>query len=115
MALTMDGVAIGNGILTVENEQQAIERADPKQTGSVAQHAPSDYLRRFWVDTILHHPKVMRFTAEMMGMDRLVLGTDESFPPHEADPLGALRAAAFTPEEIRRIGVENPRQLFRLP
>ena len=31
MALTMDGVAIGNGILTVENEQQAIERADPKQ------------------------------------------------------------------------------------
>ena len=91
------------------------KRADPKQTGSVAQHAPSDYLRRFWVDTILHHPKVLRFTAEMMGMDRLVLGTDESFPPHEADPLGALRAAAFTPDEIRRIGAENPRLLFRLP
>jgi 6,7-dimethyl-8-ribityllumazine synthase len=31
MALTMDGMAIGNGILTVENEQQAIVRADPKQ------------------------------------------------------------------------------------
>ncbi|MCB2062255.1 MAG: 6,7-dimethyl-8-ribityllumazine synthase [Novosphingobium sp.] len=31
MALTMDGVAIGNGILTVENEQQALVRADPKQ------------------------------------------------------------------------------------
>ena len=31
MALTMDGVAIGNGILTVENEQQAIVRADPNQ------------------------------------------------------------------------------------
>jgi len=29
MALTMDGVAIGNGILTVENEAQALERADP--------------------------------------------------------------------------------------
>ncbi len=29
MALTMDGVAIGNGILTVENEEQALERADP--------------------------------------------------------------------------------------
>jgi 6,7-dimethyl-8-ribityllumazine synthase len=28
MALTMDGVAIGNGILTVENEAQAIARAD---------------------------------------------------------------------------------------
>jgi 6,7-dimethyl-8-ribityllumazine synthase len=29
MALTMDGIAIGNGILTVENEEQAIVRADP--------------------------------------------------------------------------------------
>jgi aryl-alcohol dehydrogenase-like predicted oxidoreductase len=31
MALTMDGIAIGNGILTVENEAQAIVRADPSQ------------------------------------------------------------------------------------
>ena len=31
MALTMDGLAIGNGILTTENEAQAIYRADPAQ------------------------------------------------------------------------------------
>lgn len=31
MALTMDGVAIGNGVLTVENEEQALVRADPAQ------------------------------------------------------------------------------------
>lgn len=31
MALTMDGIAIGNGILTVENEEQALVRADRKQ------------------------------------------------------------------------------------
>ncbi len=31
MALTMDGIAIGNGILTVENEQQALVRADKTQ------------------------------------------------------------------------------------
>ena len=29
MALTMDGIAIGNGIITVENEEQALVRADP--------------------------------------------------------------------------------------
>ena len=28
MALTMDGIAIGNGILTVEHEDQALDRAD---------------------------------------------------------------------------------------
>ena len=31
MALSMDGLAIGNGILTVENEAQALVRADPAQ------------------------------------------------------------------------------------
>jgi 6,7-dimethyl-8-ribityllumazine synthase len=31
MALGLDGLAIGNGILTVENEAQALARADPAQ------------------------------------------------------------------------------------
>lgn len=31
MALTMDGIAIGNGILTTENEAQTLVRADPAQ------------------------------------------------------------------------------------
>ena len=31
MALSMDGLPIGNGILTVENEEQALVRADPAQ------------------------------------------------------------------------------------
>jgi 6,7-dimethyl-8-ribityllumazine synthase len=42
MALTMDGIAIGNGILTVENEKQALVRADPAQKnkgGEAAQAA----------------------------------------------------------------------------
>lgn len=31
MALALDGIPIGNGILTVENEEQALVRADPAQ------------------------------------------------------------------------------------
>lgn len=38
MDLTLAGFAIGNGVLTVENESQAIERADPKQ-GDKGGHA----------------------------------------------------------------------------
>ena len=38
MELTLQGFAIGNGILTVENEAQAIERADPNQ-GDKGGHA----------------------------------------------------------------------------
>ena len=36
MALTMDGIAVGNGILTTENEAQAIVRADPVQANKGA-------------------------------------------------------------------------------
>jgi 6,7-dimethyl-8-ribityllumazine synthase len=42
MALTMDGIPIGNGIVTVENEAQALARADPAQKdkgGEAAQAA----------------------------------------------------------------------------
>jgi 6,7-dimethyl-8-ribityllumazine synthase len=41
MALTLDGIAIGNGILTVENEAQALARAraDEKNKGGEAARA----------------------------------------------------------------------------
>ncbi len=38
MNLTLDGFAVGNGVLTVENEEQAIVRADPAQ-GDKGGHA----------------------------------------------------------------------------
>ncbi len=47
MALTLDGLAIGNGILTVENEAQAIARARPdqKNKGGEAAHAALAMMR----------------------------------------------------------------------
>ena len=46
MDLTLDGFAIGNGVLTVENESQAIERADPT-TGDKGGHAARAALSLF--------------------------------------------------------------------
>ena len=46
MALTMDGAAIGNGIITVENEEQALARADKTRKnkgGEAAQAAIAMY------------------------------------------------------------------------
>ncbi len=36
MDLTLQGFAIGNGVLTVENEAQAFERADPARATRAA-------------------------------------------------------------------------------
>jgi aminocarboxymuconate-semialdehyde decarboxylase len=47
-------------------------------------------------------------------VDRLLIGSDDSFPPADHDPLGSLRRAGFSHEEIHRIGELNPRAIFRL-
>jgi len=46
MDLTLQGFAIGNGVLTVENEAQAIERADPAR-GDKGGHAARAALALF--------------------------------------------------------------------
>jgi len=47
LALTMDGIAIGNGIITTEDEAQALERADPakKDKGGEAANAAMALLK----------------------------------------------------------------------
>jgi aminocarboxymuconate-semialdehyde decarboxylase len=88
-------------------------RADKAQ-GIVAAAKPSAYLRRFWYDTIVHDAPALRYLASRVQTDRLVLGSDDSFPPADRDPLASLRAAGFDAAEVRRIVEDNPRQLFRL-
>jgi aminocarboxymuconate-semialdehyde decarboxylase len=89
------------------------ERADKAQ-GIVAAAKPSTYLRRMWYDTILHDAPALRYLAERVSVERIVLGSDDSFPPADRDPLAGLKAAGFNSSEMKRITEDNPRQLFRL-
>ena len=88
-------------------------RADKGQ-GIVAEHKPSSYLRRFWYDTILHDAQALKYLASRVRTDRIVLGSDDSFPPADHDPLASVRAAGFSETDLRRIADDNPRELFRL-
>jgi aminocarboxymuconate-semialdehyde decarboxylase len=90
------------------------QRSDRAATGIAATSPPSAYLGRLTYDTILHDPRALRYLADRVGVERLVIGSDDSFPPADHDPLASLRAAGFGAEEIRRIGEANPRRLFRL-
>jgi aminocarboxymuconate-semialdehyde decarboxylase len=68
-----------------------------------------------YYDTILHDPEALRYLASRVQVDRLVIGSDDGFPPADHDPLRSLRRAGFGDEEIHRIAELNPRALFRLP
>jgi aminocarboxymuconate-semialdehyde decarboxylase len=89
------------------------QRADKAQ-GIVAAQPPSAYLRRMWYDSILHDAPALRYLAERVTSERIVLGSDDSFPPADRDPLASLRAAGFSALDMQKITQDNPRQLFRL-
>jgi aminocarboxymuconate-semialdehyde decarboxylase len=90
------------------------ERMDRKQQGDVAENAPSSYLRRFYYDTILHDPAILKWLASRVSVDRIVLGSDYSFPPADLDPVGTTRKAGFSDAEFKTIAEDNPRVLFPL-
>jgi aminocarboxymuconate-semialdehyde decarboxylase len=44
------------------------------------ENAPDTYLGKFWVDSITHDPRLLRYILEMQGADRICMGTDYPFP-----------------------------------
>ena len=88
------------------------ERSDRAATGIVSVSPPSAYLGRMFYDTILHEPEALRYLASRVGVDRLVIGSDDSFPPADRDPLASLRRAGFSADEIHAIAETNPKRVF---
>jgi aminocarboxymuconate-semialdehyde decarboxylase len=90
------------------------DRSDRPAAGMVSTSPPSAYLGRMYYDTLLHDPQALQYLTSRVGVDRLLIGSDDGFPPADHDPLGSLRRAGFGADDIDRIGEKNPRRLFRL-
>lgn len=85
-------------------------REEPKQN---IDRRPSEYINRFYFDTITHNDSALRWLIEFMGSDRVVLGTDLPFDMADPDPLGRL--ARVTDETTRaRVAARNAEDLFAL-
>ncbi len=54
--------------------------------------APSAYLRRFTFDTITHHAPGLRYLIDLVGPDRVALGSDYRFDMGLLDPAAPVRA-----------------------
>ena len=75
---------------------------------------PSAYLSRFWYDTILHSPAALAYLRDLVGSDRLLLGTDYPFPVDDQAPLQLLEDAGCSPDQIAQISGGNASALFKL-
>lgn len=61
---------------------------------------PSEYMDRFYMDTITHAPAQLDFLASVIGIDRLVLGTDHPFDMGDPRPLEVIRQTSVDPDAI---------------
>ena len=87
-------------------------RMDRAAQGDVARAPPSAYARRFHYDTILHSAMHLRWLAEAVSVERMLLGSDYSFPPSDLDPVGTVRKAGFSDVETAKILDYNARALM---
>ena len=71
------------------------------------EHAPSSYLSRIWYDTVVHDERGLRDLVEIVGSDRVVLGSDFPFDMGLDDPVAFVTGAGVGDEARSRILEDN--------
>lgn len=65
-------------------------RAKPELAAQQASRLPSEYLELLYVDTVVHDPRVLRFLIDIMGAERILVGTDYPFEMGDDDPVALI-------------------------
>jgi aminocarboxymuconate-semialdehyde decarboxylase len=75
---------------------------------------PVEGLGMLYTDTIVHDPRVLRFVVEMIGADRIMLGSDIPFPIGDEEPVKFVASAGLKPDQVASINGGLAKKLFRL-
>jgi aminocarboxymuconate-semialdehyde decarboxylase len=62
----------------------------PETRVRIPDHPPSHYMRRLYYDTVVFQPLYLRHLVDVVGADRVMLGTDFPFDMSETDPVGLI-------------------------
>jgi len=68
---------------------------------------PRDYLGNFYLDSLVHEPKMLDFIVDMMGEDKICLGTDYPFPLGELEPGKLINEMNYTNAKKSKLLAEN--------
>ena len=76
---------------------------------------PSEYLRRFTYDTISYSTPIMDYLVELVGAERILMGSDYCFDIADSDPVRAVNAMKSVNDRQRQqILWGNAARLLRL-
>lgn len=60
---------------------------------------PRDYLGRFWLDSLVHDPAMLQHVVNLVGADKVALGTDYPFPLGELKPGALIRSMPWDDQQ----------------
>ena len=87
----------------------------PETRVAIPDNPPSHYLKKLFYDSMVFQPLYLRHLIEIVGVDRVMLGTDYPFDMGETDPLGLIGATDGLSEEDREaISGGNAARIFEL-
>jgi aminocarboxymuconate-semialdehyde decarboxylase len=75
---------------------------------------PLSYLRRFTYDTISHAPEALRYLINLVGADRVMLGSDFCFDMGDERPVTVVTALKLSSSDQEKILGGNAARLLRL-
>jgi aminocarboxymuconate-semialdehyde decarboxylase len=88
-----------------EVREEAKGRADKK---------PSEYLRSFYYDTIVHTDAALEFLVKVVGADRIIFGTDYAMNMGEWDGLKRVQRINISDSDKAKISKTNAVALYHL-
>ena len=75
---------------------------------------PVEGLAHIYTDTILHDARVLKFVIEMMGSERLMMGSDMPFPIGDSEPMHIVAAAGLSKAQTDSINGGLAARLLRI-
>jgi len=75
---------------------------------------PDASLAQLYYDTVVHDPRILRFVADMIGAERIMMGSDKPFPIGDFSPMQVVHDAGFSEAEQRSMNGGLAQRLFEL-
>jgi len=75
---------------------------------------PVEALAQIYTDTILHDARVLKFVVEMMGTERLMMGSDMPFPIGDTEPMKIVASAGLNSAQIQSINGGLAARVFKI-
>ena len=74
---------------------------------------PRDYIGKFWIDSLVHDKKAMDYLIDIMGEDKICLGSDYPFPLGEHHPGKLIEKMKLKKKITKKLLYKNAEVMVR--